>query len=78
MWPVSNEVQPPVVEIKLRESLFGLGLLYDTLVLETMRGREMSATLVLAFVESVLGYVPEVDRGSAGCVWEFKRTRAFK
>jgi hypothetical protein len=62
----------------LKESPFGLGLLYDALVLETSRGREVSATLVLAFVENVLGYVPRQASGSAGNVWEFKRTRAFK
>jgi hypothetical protein len=64
--------------MKLRESPFGLGVLYDTLVLETNRGREISATLVLMFVENVLGYVPEHGKGSAGSVWEFKRTRPFK
>ena len=77
----SNEVswaQPPIVEIKLKESCFGLGLLHDALVLETSRGREISATLVLVFVENVLGYMPEPGRGSAGSVWEFKRTRPFK
>jgi hypothetical protein len=62
----------------LRESCFGLGLLYDTLVLETSRGREISATLVLVFVEIVLGYVLEPAKGAAGDVWEFKRTRPFK
>jgi hypothetical protein len=62
----------------LRESPFGLGVLYDTLVLETSRGREISATLVLVFVENVLGYVPELGRGAAGSVWEFKRMRSFK
>jgi hypothetical protein len=79
--PLSNEVswaQPPVVEIKLKESCFGLGLLHDTLVLETSRGREISATLVLVFVENVLGYIPEPGRGSPGSIWEFKRTRPFK
>ena len=66
--------------IRLQESSFGLGLLNDTLALETNghRGREVSAMLVLVFVESVLGYEPVVANGSAGSVWEFKRTRGFK
>ena len=53
-------------------------MLYDTLTLETSRGREISATLVLVFIENVLGYTPEPARGAAGSVWEFKRMRAFK
>jgi hypothetical protein len=70
--------QPPIVEITLRESPFGLGLLYDTLTMEGIRGREVGATLVLVLVESVLGYDPVVGVGSAGSVWEFRRTKAFR
>jgi hypothetical protein len=62
----------------LHESLFGLGLLYDSLVLEAGRGREVGATLVLVLVESVLGYDLMTTSGTAGTVWEFKRTRGFK
>lgn len=66
--------------IRLQESAFGLGLLNETLTLETNgnRGREVSAMLVLVFVENVLGYEPLPMSGSAGSVWEFKRTRGFK
>ncbi|KAK0104832.1 hypothetical protein ONS95_005099 [Cadophora gregata] len=70
--------RPPAVEIKLQESAFGLGLLHDTLTLEAARGREVNAMLVLAFVENVLGYYPIPSSGSAGSVWEFKRTKGFK
>jgi hypothetical protein len=70
--------QPPVVEIKLRESAFGLGLLHDTVTMEAIRGREVTAMLVLVFVESVLGYTPVTSNESAGSVWEFKRTKAFR
>ncbi len=66
------------MEIKLQESAFGLGLLHDTLTMEAIRGREVSAMLVLVFVESVLGYVPVPSSGSAGSIWEFRRTKGFK
>jgi len=69
---------PPAVDIKLQESAFGLGLLHDTLTLEAVRGREVNAMLVLVFVENVLGYFPVPSSGSAGSVWEFKRTKGFK
>lgn len=66
------------MEIKLQESVFGLGLIHDCLVLEAVRGREINATLMLVVVESVLGYsMAERGRASSG-VWEFKRTRPFK
>lgn len=67
------------MEIKLKESLFGLRLMHDCLVLEAVRGREINATLMLVVVESVLGYLMVVEGGGAsGGVWEFKRTRPFK
>ncbi len=66
------------MDIKLHESLFGLGLLHDTLTLEAARGREVSAMLVLVFVENVLGYSPTALSGSAGSVWEFKRLNRFR
>jgi hypothetical protein len=72
-----DSIQPPIVEIKLHESAFGLGLLHDTLTLETERFREVSAMAVLVFVERVLGYTALPSSGSAGSVWEFKRTKAF-
>lgn len=67
--------------IQLRESPFGLGLLYDTLIIEAGRGREVNACLVLALIENVLGYelVPGGGAGTSGWgVWEFKRIRGFK
>lgn len=67
-----------MVEIKLQESAFGLGLLQDTVTMEAIRGREVSAMLVLVFVERVLGYEPVISNGSAGSVWEFKRMKAFE
>ncbi len=67
-----------MVEIKLQESAFGLGLLHDTLTLEAVRGKEVNAMLILSFVENDLGYTPMPSSGTAGCVWEFRRTRGFK
>ncbi|PMD49004.1 hypothetical protein L207DRAFT_560531 [Hyaloscypha variabilis F] len=75
---VGRSDRPPVVEIKLQESAFGLGLLHDTIIMEAIRGREVTAMLVLVFVESVLGYAPLQSNGSAGSVWEFKRTKPFR
>jgi hypothetical protein len=46
--------------------------------MEAIRGREVTAMLVLVFVESVLGYAPLQSNGSAGSVWEFKRTKPFR
>jgi len=71
--------RPPLAEIKLRESLFGLGLLYDTLVVEAGRNREVNALMVLMVVENVLGYDLVPGGGAAqGSVWEFRRARGFK
>ena len=69
-----------MVEIKLRESPFGLGLLYDSMTIEAdiRRGGVVNASLVLVFLESVLGYDLLNDRGSSGSVWEFVRKRGFR
>ena len=66
------------MEIKLQESAFGLGLLHDTLTLEAIRGREVTAMLILVFIESVLGYTPLDSSKVSGSVWEFRRTKGFK
>ncbi len=74
---VNRANRPPVVEIKLQEAAFGLGLLNDTLILEAIRGREVTAMIVLMFVENVLGYSPILQNGGDGRVWEFRRNRGF-
>ncbi|KUJ08126.1 uncharacterized protein LY89DRAFT_789357 [Mollisia scopiformis] len=74
----SRANRPPVVEIKLQESAFGLGLMNDALTLEAIRGREVNAMVILVFVESVLGYAPVNSIGSVGSIWEFRRMRGFK
>lgn len=65
------------MEIKLRESAFGLGMMHDSLSLEAGRGREVNAMLILAFVESVLGYEASGKTTGDG-VWEFKRLQEFE
>jgi len=67
-----------MVQIKLQESAFGLGLLHDTVVLESTQRKEINAMLILVFVESVLGYTPVQSGGLGGSLWEFKRTKGFK
>lgn len=75
---VNRVDRPPMIEIKLGESAFGLGLWNDVITMEAIRGREVSAMLALSFVESVLGYEPMMERGEAGCVWEFRRMKGFR
>lgn len=49
----------------------------DTLMLEAIRGREVSVMLILVFVESVLGYGLVEGAGLRGGVWEYRRLKAF-
>jgi hypothetical protein len=67
-----------VVEVKMEQSAFGIGLLNDTLVLQAVQGRGVSVMLVLVFIENVLEYAPVVETSTAGSVWEFKRVKGFK
>ncbi|RFU26759.1 hypothetical protein B7463_g9579, partial [Scytalidium lignicola] len=70
--------KPPLVKITLKESVFGLGLLYDRLWIEGFRDTDVNAVLVLALVENVLGYTILRDRDGAGSIWEFERRRGFR
>ncbi|KFY93144.1 hypothetical protein V500_03889 [Pseudogymnoascus sp. VKM F-4518 (FW-2643)] len=69
--------RPPVVEVKMEQSAFGVGLLNDTLVLQGQAGK-VSVMLVLVFIETVLEYAPVLETSTAGRVWEFKRVKGFK
>ncbi|KAH8593829.1 hypothetical protein B0O99DRAFT_688267 [Bisporella sp. PMI_857] len=69
--------RPPIVQISLQESVFGLGLMHDALVIEAERGRELNVTLLLPLVETVLEYVP-VGNGYENGQWTFKRLAAFR
>ena len=50
----------------------------DTLTLEAIRGREVSAMLILVFVQSVLGYELLESAGSRVNVWEYRRLKGFQ
>ncbi|KAH8804602.1 hypothetical protein F5884DRAFT_796634 [Xylogone sp. PMI_703] len=70
--------KPPLVSVTLKESVFGLGLLYDSLIIEGFRDMQVNSMLVLTFVENVLGYTMLRGRDGAGSVWEFERKRGFR
>ncbi|KFY21557.1 hypothetical protein V493_07294 [Pseudogymnoascus sp. VKM F-4281 (FW-2241)] len=72
-----NVNRPPMVEVKMEQSAFGVGLLNDTLILQGQKGN-LSVMLVLVFIENVLEYAPALETSAAGRVWEFKRTKGFK
>ena len=70
--------QPPAAEITLKESCFGLGLLFDRLELELNSydyKHGLSPPLLLAFVEGVLGYRITYQDASS---WTFRREVAFR
>lgn len=72
--------QPPCVDIQLHQSAFGLGLMYDRLTLG-VGGRpgsfRVSPTIVLAFVESVLGY-NSASVNTTGNVWHYRKDVELK
>ncbi|KIW02700.1 uncharacterized protein PV09_06138 [Verruconis gallopava] len=79
-WTKRNHNQttkPPAAEITMKESCFGLGLLFDRLELELNSHdykHGLSPPLILAFVESVLGYRMTYQDASS---WTFRRDIAF-
>jgi len=74
----SNNLQPPLVKIHLQESMFGMGLLHDSVIMETARSFDnINVSLLLVLAESVLGYMPVGDGSNIG-EWQFKKTTAFK
>ena len=77
-----NTNRPALANIVLRESIFGLGMLHDMLVVEAgVRGKEINVLLALKVVEGVLGYELVGDGNGSrggGSVWEYRRVRAFK
>jgi hypothetical protein len=66
-----------MIEITNNASPFGIGLSNKTLVLEAIRNREVTAMLVLVFVEEVLGYELRSDTSARDGTWEFRRLSAF-
>ncbi|KAI1863448.1 hypothetical protein JX265_008843 [Neoarthrinium moseri] len=70
--------KPPGVEIKLHQSSFGLGLIYDRLTL-SVENRYTTFTLspmiVLSFIEGVLGYKSVIADGNS---WKFRKDIEFR
>ncbi|OAG44351.1 hypothetical protein AYO21_01347 [Fonsecaea monophora] len=70
----------PYLRIKLNESNFGLGLFRDSLTIEPFdyhqRQAVVNVTLVLAFIQGVLGYRRIPGTSGAG-QWEFQRDTPF-
>ncbi|KAF2495273.1 hypothetical protein BU16DRAFT_527149 [Lophium mytilinum] len=70
--------RPPAATLKLHESPFGLGIVLDGLTISTQGSRMnfvLSPTLLLSFVEGVLGYKPVSGDGGT---WTFRRDIGFK
>jgi hypothetical protein len=69
------------VEVKLGQSPWGLGILYDNLILSTAEGNRythqfaVNPCILLALVEGVLGYERvAVNNGQ----WIYRRDTAFR
>lgn len=67
------------MQVTLSQSAFGLGEMFDRLSVSTRDTRynnqfQVTAPMIVAFVEGVLGYELMSDRGG----WNFKRETEFK
>ncbi|KAI0542510.1 hypothetical protein GGR58DRAFT_452633 [Xylaria digitata] len=74
----NNTRKPPLAEIKLQQSAFGLGVAYDRLTVTAdtrYTAQEISPTILLALIESVLGYKTVSNDGS---FWTFRRDVEFR
>ncbi len=75
-----RERQPPAVDVILDQSPWGLGLMYDRLLLSTEENRyikqfSVNPCIVLALVEAVLGYDQvSVHAGQ----WTYRRNVEFR
>ncbi|KAK1757869.1 hypothetical protein QBC47DRAFT_377143 [Echria macrotheca] len=70
---------PPAVQIRLCQSAFGLGELFDRLILSTSETRytnqfRVTTPMVVALVEGVLGYELVSTQGT----WSFRRDTEYK
>ncbi|KAI0197017.1 hypothetical protein F4808DRAFT_439198 [Astrocystis sublimbata] len=74
----NNTTRPPCAEIKLHQSAFGLGVVYDRLSIVTESRyniQAVSPTIVLSLIEGVLGYKSIYSNGST---WTFRKDVEFK
>ncbi|KAK1826370.1 hypothetical protein QBC39DRAFT_22606 [Podospora conica] len=74
-----DSTAPPAVQVTLSQSPFGLNEMFDRLSVSTKDTRynsqfQVTAPMIVAFVEGVLGYELISDRGG----WNFKRETEFK
>ncbi|KAI0969033.1 hypothetical protein F4678DRAFT_177650 [Xylaria arbuscula] len=68
--------KPPLAEVKLHQSAFGVGIAYDRLTVETPYATEhVSSTTIIALVEGVLGYKIVSNDGP---YWSFRRDVEFR
>ena len=72
-------MQPPAVQIKLHQSAFGLGELFDRLTLSTEETKytnqfTLTSPMVVSLIEGALGYkLVSTDSG-----WNFRRDTEFR
>ncbi len=76
---LTGALQPPAVEIQLYQCAFGLGLVYDRLVMTAENryggGYNITPTMMLTLVEAALGYQQVHCDGSS---WAYRRDVEFK
>ncbi|KAF2152206.1 hypothetical protein K461DRAFT_321256 [Myriangium duriaei CBS 260.36] len=70
-----------VIKVELRESQFGHGIFFDSVVLEPTNARytagELNVMLFVAFAENVLGYSQAARENNAGRQWYLRREDAY-
>ncbi|TGJ80327.1 hypothetical protein E0Z10_g8447 [Xylaria hypoxylon] len=74
----NNTNRPPLAEVKLHQSAFGLGVVYDRLTVATesrYTAQEVSPTMLLSLIEGVMGYKMISNDGP---FWTFRRDVEFK
>ncbi|GAW24094.1 hypothetical protein ANO14919_136740 [Xylariales sp. No.14919] len=74
----NNTTKPPLAEVKLHQSAFGLGIVYDRLTMAAesrYTAQEVSPTILLALIEGVLGYKQVSNDGP---FWTFRRDVEFR
>ncbi|GAP91547.2 hypothetical protein SAMD00023353_6500470 [Rosellinia necatrix] len=74
----NNTTRPPAAEVKIHQSAFGLGVVYDRLTISSdsrYTGQLVSPTILLSLIEGVLGYKSVSSDVSS---WTFRREVEFK
>ncbi|KAI0547779.1 hypothetical protein F4679DRAFT_597447 [Xylaria curta] len=74
----NNTTRPPLAEVQLHQSAFGLGVVYDRLTIVSdsrYHTQTVSPTIVLSLIEGVLGYKNIFCDGSS---WTFRKDVEFR